>query len=68
MIGEAAQSLKESRQNWLNPPEWTSLKVLEFPGAANGPWSLYITEVDARGIGIVRYPIVQPREPHSLHS
>ena len=30
------------RNNWLNPPEWTREEVLEFPGAADGPWARYI--------------------------
>ena len=41
-IAAAAKELNELRENWLNPPEWTTTRVLEFPGAIDGPWSRYI--------------------------
>ncbi len=53
--------MNELRENWLNPPEWTMTRVLEFPGATDGPWSRFVVDPDARGIGTVRYPCVEPR-------
>jgi len=26
------------RERWLNPPEWTEEKILEFPGSLGGVW------------------------------
>lgn len=54
----AAKELDGLRCNWLNPPEWTRVETLEFPGSADGPWKRYIdpATLDARGIGTVRYP------------
>jgi hypothetical protein len=60
-IAEAARGLDALRTGWLNPPEWTREDVLEFPGAANGPWSRYVRDPDGRGIGTVRYPVLRPR-------
>ena len=60
-ISTAAKELNELRENWLNPPEWTMTRVLEFPGATDGPWSRFVVDPDARGIGTVRYPCVEPR-------
>jgi len=59
-ISAAAKELNELRENWLNPPEWTTRRVLEFPGAIDGAWSRFIVDRDARGIGIVRYPQAEP--------
>ncbi len=55
-IAAAAKRLDALRSNWLNPPEWTKPEILEFPGAVGGPWSRYVHDPDARGIGTVRYP------------
>src|SRR5439155_17858612 len=55
-ISAAAKELNELRENWLNPPEWTITRVLEFPGSSDGPWSRFIIDANARGIGTVRYP------------
>jgi MmeI, DNA-methyltransferase domain/MmeI, helicase spacer domain/MmeI, N-terminal domain/MmeI, target recognition domain len=55
-IAAAAKALDELRSNWLNPPEWTRIETLEFPGSVDGPWARYVHEPDARGIGTVRYP------------
>ena len=55
-------SLDTLRTNWLNPPEWTRQEVLEFPGSTTGPWSRYVHNPDARGIGTVRYPRTVPRD------
>jgi hypothetical protein len=54
--------LNELRENWLNPPEWTTTRVLEFPGSIDGPWSRFVVDPDANGIGTVRYPRVEPRD------
>ena len=58
-----AKELDTLRSNWLNPPEWTTTEVLEFPGSADGPWRRYVTDADARGIGTVRYPRTVPKNP-----
>ena len=63
-IAAAAKELNDLRERWLNPPEWTETRVLEFPGTVSGPWSRYVDmkTVDARtGIGTVRYPRLEPR-------
>ena len=36
--------------------------MLEFPGSTDGPWSRFVVEPDARGIGTVRYPRVEQRD------
>jgi hypothetical protein len=41
-IAAAAKELNELRERWLNPPEWTTERVLEFPGTVGGPWDRYI--------------------------
>ena len=61
-ISAAAKELNELRENWLNPPEWITTRVLEFPGATDGPWSRFVVDPDARGIGTVRYPRLEPRD------
>jgi hypothetical protein len=61
-ISAAAKELNELRENWLNPSEWTMTKMLEFPGATDGPWSRFIVDPDARSIGTVRYPRVEARD------
>ena len=76
-IGKAAQTLCELRDNWLNPPEWTTTEVLEFPGTVGGPWDRYI-EKDEHGnvktdtvnvpggetirVGKVKYPRTVPKD------
>ena len=64
-IAAAAKELNELRERWLNPPEWTETRTLEFPGTIAGPWSRYVDlkTVDARtGVGTVRYPRLEPRD------
>jgi len=56
--------LNELRERWLNPPEWTETRTLEFPGTVSGPWSRYINpeSVDKEtGIGNVVYPRLEPK-------
>jgi hypothetical protein len=64
-IAAAAKELNELRERWLNPPEWTETRKLEFPGSVNGPWARYVDPktVDAKtGVGTVRYPCLEPRD------
>jgi hypothetical protein len=61
-IAALANELNELRENWLNPPEWTTTRVLEFPGSVDGPWSRFVHEPDTRGIGTVSYPRIEPRD------
>lgn len=60
-IADAARELNELRERWLNPPEWTREKVLEFHGTPGGPWSRYI----APGTNTVRYPRLVPKDDAS---
>ena len=52
-VATAAKELNELRERWLNPPEWTVEKLLEFPGSANSPWARYVVNPDKNGIGTV---------------
>jgi type II restriction/modification system DNA methylase subunit YeeA len=61
-IAAAAKELNELRERWLNPPEWTVEKILEFPGSANGAWARYVVKPDKNGVGTVRYPRLEPRD------
>lgn len=61
-ISEAARDLDALRTAWLNPPERTRQEVLEFPGSVDGPWARHVHDLDARGIGTVRYPRVVARD------
>jgi len=64
-IGTAAKELNDLRERWLNPPEWTVEKILEFPGSTGGPWERYLDPktVDPKtGIGTVRYPRLEPKD------
>jgi hypothetical protein len=64
-IAAAAKHLNEEREAWLNPPEWTETRTLEFPGSSSGPWARYVDlkTVDAvTGVGTVRYPRLEPRD------
>jgi hypothetical protein len=61
-IAAAAEELNELRERWLNPPEWTVERILEFPGSAGGPWARYVVNPDQNGIGTVRYPRREPRD------
>ncbi len=60
-ISEAARSLDELRRNWLNPPEWTAEKILEFPGSIDGPWARYVHDANEHGVGTVKYPRSLPK-------
>ncbi|MEP6663345.1 MAG: hypothetical protein ABJC04_06730, partial [Verrucomicrobiota bacterium] len=64
-IAAAAKELNTLRERWLNPPEWTVEKILEFPGSTGGAWQRYLDAktVDAKtGVGTVRYPRLEPRD------
>ena len=76
-ISCAAKELDDLRCRWLNPPEWTKIEVLEFPGSVDGPWARYIDRATVSphpnppnplpagegtcGIGTVRWPRVVPK-------
>jgi len=62
-IAAAARKLDDLRNGWLNPPEWTTTEVLEFPGSLDGPWARYVVNPDSRGIGTVRWPRLVPKDP-----
>ncbi len=40
-------------------------RVLEFPGSVNGPWARYVVNPNDKGIGIVRYPRIVPKDDAS---
>ncbi len=61
-ISTAANELNELRERWLNPPEWTETRTLEFPGSVNGPWGSYVHNPNRNGIGTVQYPRLEPRD------
>ncbi|HAO78304.1 MAG TPA: hypothetical protein DCQ92_04865, partial [Verrucomicrobia subdivision 3 bacterium] len=53
-IAAAAKELNQLREGWLNPPEWTEIRTLEFSGTPGGVWARYIDpatikEVTLRG-------------------
>ena len=58
-IATAAKELNELRERWLNPPEWTVEKVLEFPGSTGGAWQRYIDKSTIRDIGRDALPRVR---------
>ena len=62
VIAAAAKDLNELRERWLNPPEWTAERLLEFPGSTTGPWARYLVNPDQNGLGTVRYPRLEPRD------
>ncbi len=64
-IADAAKELNELRERWLNPPEWTVERILEFPGSVNGPWARYVVNPDKNGLGTVRYPRLEARDADS---
>jgi type II restriction/modification system DNA methylase subunit YeeA len=61
-IAAAAKELNDLRERWLNPPEWTITRTLEFAGSIGGPWARYVVKPDKNGIGTVRYPRLEPRD------
>ncbi|MGA2177760.1 MAG: DNA methyltransferase [Verrucomicrobiota bacterium] len=61
-IAAAAEELNQLRERWLNPLEWTVERILEFPGSADGPWARYVVHPGKNGIGVVRYPRLEPRD------
>jgi hypothetical protein len=38
-IATAAKEWNELREHWLDPPEWTRTRILEFPASVDGPWA-----------------------------
>jgi hypothetical protein len=61
-ISEAAAELDHLRNNWLSPPEWVREEVLEFPGSVGGPWARYVHDANDKGVGVVRFPRLVPRD------
>ena len=64
-IAAAAKELNELRERWLNPPEWTVERILEFPASVGGPWDRYIvpsTINPQQSTGSARYPRLEPRD------
>ena len=71
-IAAAAKELNDLRERWLNPPEWTVERILEFPGTVGGPWDRYLdpstikpqlsTQNSLLSTGLVRYPRLEPRD------
>jgi hypothetical protein len=61
-IAAAAQEFNALRERWLNPPEWTAEKILEFPGSVKGAWARYVVKPDKNGVGTVRYPRLESRD------
>lgn len=64
-IAAAAQELNALRECWLNPPEWTETRRLEFPGTVSGPWNRYVdpaTVNSKTGVGTVCYPRLEPKD------
>ena len=61
-IAIASRNLSELRERWLNPPEWTVERILEFPGTFNGPWARYVVNAGKNGVGMVRYPRLEARD------
>jgi len=49
-IAAAAQELNALRERWLNPPEWTQPRTLEFKGTVGGAWSRYIDATTVKEI------------------
>ena len=60
-ISEAARTLDALRSRWLNPPEWTSEEILEFPATPGGPWDRFITP----GSSTAHYARLIPRDADS---
>ena len=64
-VAEVAEELSDLRERWLNPPEWMSARLLEFPGSAKGPWAPYIesnTVNSKTGIGTVCYRRLEAKD------
>jgi hypothetical protein len=47
-IAAAAKELDRLRNNWLNPPEWTRVEILEFPYQFT---ALFVVSRVSRGSG-----------------
>ena len=65
VIAATAKELNELRERWLNPPEWTETRILEFPGSVSGPWKRYLDKATVNpqtGVGTVRYPRLEPHD------
>ncbi len=54
----------DSYNNWIHPPAWPKTETPEFTGSVNGPCKRCVRNADARGIGIVRYPRIVPKDDY----
>jgi hypothetical protein len=61
-IAAAAKELDVLRSRWLNPPEWVTEDVLEFPASVDGPWVRMVTNPNKEGIGTARYVRLVPAD------
>ena len=61
-MAAAFEELEGWRTKWLNPPEWTATRIFTFPGALDGPWRRFVHDTDSNGIGMVHYPLTEPRD------
>ncbi|MEI6278356.1 MAG: DNA methyltransferase [Verrucomicrobiae bacterium] len=61
-IADAAKELDALRERWLNPPEWTVEKILEFPASIGGPWSRHVVTPYKNGVGTARYRRLVPKD------
>jgi hypothetical protein len=37
-------------------------EVLEFPGSVGGPWARHVHDANDKGVGVVRFPRMVPRD------
>jgi hypothetical protein len=69
-IAAAARELDTLRNNWLDPPEWTSTEILKFLGSIEGPWNRYIDPTtignpkseNRNQVATVRFPRTVPKD------
>ncbi len=61
-IAAAARELNDLRERWLSPPEWTTERIIEFPGTITSPWARYVVNPHKNGLGTVRYRRLEPRD------
>lgn len=65
VISAITDDLDRLRTRWLNPPEWISEDLLEFPASIDGPWATVVQNPGADGIGTARYIRLLPRDEDS---
>jgi hypothetical protein len=67
-IAAAAQELNALRERWLNPPEWTVEKILEFPASVDGSWARYVECGDMSPLSPTRHVASNQSADMSAHS